>query len=330
MIILGYSSPMNALNQPSCVKPGSKPFVEQIWSTSVGPLFNFARYTFGNDVVCCNTAPTCCDFPHAQGYLAGLHFEITHSRPSKWYANLQFDGEWNAGYVNNTANTFLQVKDYRPEIDFGYNFFIHKNHYYITPFTGLGFYYLSTEYKNTLLTNKYNNLYVPIGFNLTWNVHPDCFENVVECFTAGLTAEYRIDAWTRLKITNDGCYKCPTSYYDACNTSCDNSCNNSCNNSCDNACDNSCEYPCMPPLYIPTDDSIKLNSRTQGLHVELVFNWFPTFNEKVNFIAVGAPFFDWNRFGSACTTTCDCSTDIPVQKLTRWYLGFHAQMGIRF
>lgn len=312
MIMLGYSSQLNALNQPSCIKPGSKPFVEQSWSTSVGPLFNFARYTFDNDVDCCNTAPLCCDFPHAQGYLAGLHFDFTYSRPSRWYANLQFDGEWNAGYVNNTANTFLQIKDYRPEFDFGYNFFINKNHYFITPFTGLGFYYLSTEIKNEVLTNKYNNLYVPVGLNVTWNVHPDCFENVVECFTAGLTAEYRIDAWTRLKITTDGGTNCP---------------NGTCPDLC---CDSSCDQSCTPEVCNPCDDKIKLNSRTHGLHVELVFNWFPTFNEKVNFIAVGAPFFDWNRFGSACVSNCESDAGVPVPKLTRWYVGFHAQMGIRF
>lgn len=326
MIAANYASFIKALNIPSCIKPGSKPFVEQSWSTSVGPLFNFARYEFSNSNNCCyNAVPTdCCGiFPHEQGYLAGIHFDITHSRPSHWYFNAQFDGEWNAGYVNNTTGTFLQIQDYRPEFDFGYNFFIHENHYFITPFTGLGFYYLSAEFKNHVTTNKYNNLYIPIGLNATWNVHPDCFENVVECFTAGINAEYRIDAWTRLKIAT-GC--CP-SY--GCDTS-------SCNASCDTSCDSSCDIPCTPPAYFPCDDLIKLDSRTQGVHVELVFTWFPTFNEKINFEAVGAPFFDWNRFGRACvpTTTCaqtyGCNPNLPVPQLDRWYLGFHAQLGIRF
>lgn len=306
ILFANYVTNLNALNIPSCISPDSKPFVEQSWSTTVGPLFNFARYKFNNNI-------DCCEIPRVQGYLAGLHFDITHSRPSNWFFTAQFDGEWNAGYVNNTANTFLQVKDYRPETDFGYTFFIHTNHYFITPFTGLGFYYLSTEFKNDALTNKYNNLYIPIGFNVTWNVHPDCHENVVECFTAGITATYRIDAWTRLKVTTDcddtcSADKCPELY----------------------PCVNPCNTPCIPIIdYGLCEDRLKLNSRTQGVHVELVFTWYPTFNEKINFEAVGAPFFDWNRFGSACATSCD-GTSIPLPELNRWYLGMHGQIGIRF
>lgn len=309
MICASHSSFIKAYNLPQCITPGSTPFVEQRWSTTVGPLFNFARYRFNNnDVDCCGSTTSCCDFPHAQGYLAGLHFDITHSRPSHWFFTAQFDGEWNAGYINNTAGTFLQVSDYRPETDVGYTFYINKNHYFITPFAGLGFYFLSTEFKRESQTNKYNNLYIPIGLNVTWNVHPDCYENVVECFTAGITATYRIDAWTRLKITNE---------YDKCPS------NRSCNAY-------PCDQPCIFTDYTLRDDRIKLDSRTQGVHVEAVFTWFPTFNQdKINFEAVGAPFFDWNRFGSACAPSCE-GVDVPVAKLTRWYVGVHAQLGIRF
>jgi hypothetical protein len=304
---------IKGLNQPQYITEHSKAFVEQRWSASFGPLFNFARYNFNNNDNCCNGPTTsCCECPHAQGYLAGLHFDVTHSRPSHWYFNAQFDAEWNAGYVNNTATTFLKIKDYRPETDFGYTFFINTNHFFITPFTGLGFYYLSTEFKNQSLDNKYNNLYIPIGFNATWNAHPDCHENVVECFTAGINASYRIDAWTRLNIDtecNDTCSddKCPELY----------------------PCPTPCSIPCIPIDYGLCDNRLKLNSRSQGVHVELVFTWFPTFNEKVNFIAVGSPFFDWNRFGSACATDCNGS-GVPIPQISRWYLGIHGQLGIRF
>jgi hypothetical protein len=302
---------IKGLYQPKYLTEQAKAFVEQRWSTNVGPLFNFARYNFSNNIDCCNGPTTnCCDFPHAQGYLAGLHFDISHSRPSHWYFNAQLDAEWNAGYVNNTANTFLKVKDYRPETDFGYTFFIRENHYFITPFTGLGFYYLSTEFKNQLMTNAYKNVYIPIGFNATWNVHPDCHENIIECFTAGIAATYRIDAWTRLKVTTDGGSDCPNGLCpDLCFEGCETSCNTTCN---------------------PCEDKIKLNSRTQGAHVELVFTWFPTFNDKVNFIAVGGPFFDWNRFGGACESSCNSGAAVVVPQLNRWYLGFTACMGLRF
>jgi len=305
LIIAGYSVVIKALNQPQCINKGSKPFVQQRFSATVGPLFNFARYKFNNNnVECCNGLTTnCCEFPRAQGYLAGLHVDFTHSRPSHWYANVQFDGEWNAGYVNNTANTFLQVKDYRPEFDFGYNFFIQKNHYFITPFIGLGFYYLSTEFKHQMMSNKYNNLYIPIGFNATWNVHPECYENVVECFTIGITATYRIDAWTRVSVDN-----CPNVY-----------------------CNNPCNASCVIPAYNLCANHLKPNSRTQGVHIEMPCTWFPTYNnDAINFIAVGAPFFDWNHFGSACATSCETDAGIPIPRLNRWYLGVHAQLGIRF
>lgn len=311
MIVASHSALIKGLNKPCYITKDSKPFVEQSWSVTAGPLFNFARYNFNNDVDCCGSTTSCCEFPHAQGYLAGLHVDITHARPSHWYFTTQFDGEWNAGYVNNTANTFLKVSDYRPETNFGYTFFINTNRYFITPFTGLGFYYLSTEFKNELVTNKYKNLYIPIGFNATWNVHPECYENVVECFTAGITAVYRIDAWTRLKVATD----------------CDDSCSNECPElyPCEPLCN-----PFLPLEYGICEDDLKLNSRTQGVHVELVCTWFPTFNtDAINFIATGGPFFDWNHFGSACATNCD-GQNVPLPKLNRWYLGVHAQVGIRF
>ncbi len=324
MIATSHSASIKSINKPNCLGAASKAFIEQSWSSSVGPLFNFARYNFNTNVDCCNAPITnCCELPHAQGYLAGIHFDITHSRPSHWYFNAQFDGEWNAGYVNNTENTFLQIKDYRPETDFGYTFFIHENHYFITPFTGLGFYYLSTEFKHESLTNKYNNLYIPVGFNATWNVHPDCHENVIECFTAGITATYRIDAWTRLKVDMD----CE----DTCSTDCNDTCSDTCSDTCpDYSCKNPCSISYFPLEYGLCDTNLKPNKRTQGLHVEIVCTWFPTFNEKVNFIATGGPFFDWNRFGSACGTGCEYNVGVPLPELTRWYLGVHAQMGIRF
>lgn len=308
----------------------ARPFEEQSWQFNAGPEFNFARYKFSNqNVDCCSSScDTACDecpFPHQQGYLAGLHLDLTHTAPSHWYFKLQFDGRWNAGYVCGKQDTRLQIKDYRPETDFGYSFFFGEKEHSVTPFIGLGFNYLSAEFKHAIMTNRYFNLYVPLGMNMVWNVRP-------EEFNVGLSFEYRIDAWTRLKVdTNDGFAcdngRCP----DDCTKKCDTDCKTKkdCNfkekvykpECCDSkkSC-NSCEEVC--------DDRITLK-RSHGFHVELPMTWYHTWNDKVNFQTRVVPFFDWNRFGASCEASCN-STRVPVPQSDRWYLGLHIDLGMRF
>lgn len=151
---------------------------------NVGPLFNFARYKLG------------C-LPKIEGYLAGVHTDLIYGRPycapvSDWYGYLRFDGRWNAGYVCGKDDLKSQIKDYRPEAAIGYNYCICDETTFITPFVGLGFYYLSNELKPDIITYKYNNLYVPIGADFYWRAK--------EHFQVEVFAEYRIDVWTRLKL----------------------------------------------------------------------------------------------------------------------------------
>jgi hypothetical protein len=151
---------------------------------NVGPLFNFARYNFGN-------------LPKIEGYLAGVHTDLIYGRSycdplSDLYLNLRFDGRWNAGFVCGQDELKSQIKDYRPELNIGYNWCICDESYYLTPLTGIGFYYLSNELKPNIITNRYFNVYVPIGANLLWQAKRH--------FQVELAAEYRINAWTRLKL----------------------------------------------------------------------------------------------------------------------------------
>src|SRR3990167_4647679 len=159
----------------------ARDFEDQTLQINVGPTFNFARYRLG------------C-MPKIQGYLAGIHVDFAHGRPSKWYANAQFDGRWNAGYICSNNDEKLQIKDYRPELKVGYNFFFGEYESFVfTPAVGLGYYVLSAKLKPECVTRRYSNVNVPVGFDFNWR-------NDANTFQAGLLALYRIDARTRLKF----------------------------------------------------------------------------------------------------------------------------------
>jgi hypothetical protein len=159
----------------------ARDFENQTFQFNVGPLFNFARYEFG------------C-LPKIEGYLAGLHFDFQHGAPSSFYFNLQFDGRWNAGFVCGEEDLKSQIKDYRPELQLGYNFFFGKYESVIfTPIVGIGFLYLSNELKPQDITYRYFSVDVPVGAHLQWVVSQEEFE-------VGLEALYRAQVWARVKV----------------------------------------------------------------------------------------------------------------------------------
>lgn len=164
----------------ACPTMMAREFANQTFAINTGPLFNYAKYNFG------------C-LPKIQGYLAGIHADITHSKPSKWYTSLMFDGRWNAGYICGDVDLRTQVKDYRTELDLGYSFFFRDQRNSITPFTGLGFFYLSNEFKPDIITYRYYNLFVPFGLRGAHTLKEEVCD-------IGLMVEYRLDAWTRLKM----------------------------------------------------------------------------------------------------------------------------------
>ncbi len=158
-------------------------FEDQTFQNNAGPTFNIARFKLG------------C-IPKIQGYLAGIHFDWIHSKPSRFYMNLEFDGRWNAGFVCGDLDTKSQIKDYRTQFDVGYNWFLSdEKQSFITPFVGVGFYHLSHELKPcNIMTYRYFNVFVPVGINALWCAKEDRFD-------IGLQFYYRADAWTRLKMT---------------------------------------------------------------------------------------------------------------------------------
>lgn len=161
---------------------------------NVGALFNFARYKLG-------------ELPDVQGYLAGVHADYIYGRPhcaplSDFYTHLRFDGRWNAGFVCGCDDFKLQIKDYRPELAFGYNYCLDYDRRYITPLVGVGFYYLSDEIKPNITTFRYFNVYIPVGAAFLWRCKED--------FQVELAAVYRIDAHTRLKLRDPCLNVCDT------------------------------------------------------------------------------------------------------------------------
>ena len=172
---------------------------------NVGPLFNFARYKFD------------CQ-PKNQGYLAGVHADFAHIVKCREYVGVRFDGRWNAGNVSGCEQE-NHIQDYRTELDLGYNFDVSwckMEDLRLTPILGVGFFFLGDEFGDISCCSssssscnpcssssgdcdfRYYNVFVPVGFKSEWRVN--------DCFSWGIDAEYRIDAWTRLK-QNGSCDK---------------------------------------------------------------------------------------------------------------------------
>lgn len=277
---------------------------------NLGPTINYAHYEFG------------CD-PNIRGALAGLHFDFEHIKPKREYVSVRFDGRWNAGSVSDCFQEKNQIRDYRTELDLGYNHIWCEQNMRLTPFVGVGFLYFSLEAEcaSPELKNRYYNVFVPVGFKYEWTIN--------DCFSWGALAEYRIDAWTRLKVNEECGLECERAqlhprtqglliempftwfgkesvchpfswqvkvvpYFDwnrfggTCESDCiSNSCTTSCVNPCSSSssCTTSCSNPCSSS-----------SSCSQIL----------------------CPF-----------DPCE-STPCDVSRLNQWYVGAHVDLGIRF
>ncbi len=166
-------------------------FEEKPLQINAGPLFNYAQYNLG-------------DLSKIEGHLAGIHIDIQHGTPSRWYGYADFDGRWNPSFVCGEQDLKSTVHDYRTQGFFGYSF--HKTaSCSFTPFAGLGFYHLSDKLKPNIMTYRYSTLYIPIGFKGEWIVHPECLQ-------ISLTALYRAGVASWAKVSTPGQ---PSSYEDA-------------------------------------------------------------------------------------------------------------------
>jgi hypothetical protein len=148
---------------------------------NLGTDFNFAHYRIDDSIT-------------QKGYLAGPHFDVAYKRPCSIYTGLNFDGRWNAGFVTTSAGVpQADVVDFRSDWKIGYYFLSYCELYSLIPYTGLGFQHLFYKIKPNIMTYKYYQLYLPLGFEFLYNSPKD--------FTIGLRADYRAGAYTKLAIS---------------------------------------------------------------------------------------------------------------------------------
>ncbi len=148
----------------------------------VGPTFNFASFKFGR-------------LPKADGFLTGIHADIIHKhKHSNITTRIKFDGRWNTGHIKSGTIHNAKIKDYRPELDLGYRISFGKHSpFSLLPFTGVGFYGLSTRLSSHLIRRQFYNVYVPLGVQLIWKIKNTNLD-------IGLAGEYRINTWSRVKL----------------------------------------------------------------------------------------------------------------------------------
>lgn len=171
LIVLGMIA--SSLHARNCIS-------DQTMQFNVGSTFCHTQYDLG-------------DVPTMKGYQAGIHTDFTYSKEESFYAQVQFDGSWNAGYIAGNLSQKSKVGDYRPEGLFGYNFRGWCDRSVITPLIGFGYHHFSNELYPQIMTYNYHHLYIPVGFDVTWPMR--------ECnFEIGLRALARLGVATWLDL----------------------------------------------------------------------------------------------------------------------------------
>src|SRR3990172_7760634 len=148
---------------------------------NVGTVFNYARYRLG------------CLEPQS-GYLAGPHIDFSFQKACRPFFGVEFDGRWNAGFITDACSTVrAHVADYIPAAYLGFTFGITNNTWLVTPFTGLGYYRFVYQLEPDMLTYKYNQIFVPVGLNVSYRSPRN--------FSIGFEPMYRIGAYNRVKVS---------------------------------------------------------------------------------------------------------------------------------
>lgn len=155
--------------------------LDQTMQFNVGSTFCHVQSDFG-------------DMPTTLGYQAGIHTDLTYSKAESFYAQLQFDGSWNAGYIAGPLAQKSKVGDYRPEGLFGYNFVSSCGKMVFTPLIGFGYHHFSNELSPDIMTYNYHHLYIPIGFDFAYPIRDCNFE-----IGARVVARLGVAAWLDLE-----------------------------------------------------------------------------------------------------------------------------------
>ena len=279
---------------------------------NVGPSVNYAQYKFG-----CT--------PKVQGALVGVHADFSHSRECSEFALLRFDGRWSVGKFEE-CDLKDRIRDYRTELDLGWNFewsWCDRDMTF-TPFFGIGFFFENnkvreeescTFFEDCCSTScsidacaasklRYYNLFVPVGFNTLHRVN--------DCFSWGLTAEYRIDAWTRLKVSQDCCTLC------------------------DKVQPESRTHGVM--VEVPLTWNL-CEGECMDWHVKVVpfFDWNRFGDANCDCTCTSTCHNSCSSSSSCCSADlldalndCAIGFDCDIPKLSQWYLGARVDLGVRF
>lgn len=128
-----------------------------------------------------------------KGFLAGPNFDFQWTRPWWIYTGLFFDGLWQVGHICTCDGTIADNNQYDTKLKIGYPFLFESKNFMFTPHLGVGFLHFSHQIEPCVIRYKYNHIYVPIGFSTN--------HNFSDHFSWQLHAYYRLDAWTRLKVS---------------------------------------------------------------------------------------------------------------------------------
>lgn len=180
-IFLCFSISLHGTKEIECADS-----IHHFLQSNLGIDFNYARYKLG-------------ELSDIGGYLAGIHFDFYFKKPSSAFVGLYFDGKWKAGPLCSDINCChlydlrSDIKDYITSFHLGYNAATGDEKFMFTPFSGIGFYFLSNTLAPDIIRYEYFNFYVPLGMEFQWNVK--------DHFHVGLNATYRLDAHTRVKVS---------------------------------------------------------------------------------------------------------------------------------
>ncbi|MFC1841538.1 hypothetical protein ACFLYA_00535 [Candidatus Dependentiae bacterium] len=184
LILLSLSLSLYGAKDSECCREPI-PLKHNYLQSNLGIDFNYARYKLGA-------------LSDMSGYLAGLHVDFYYKKPRSALVGLYFDGRWNAGHICSDINccNFFDLRscidDYMTSFHLGYNATTCDDTFMLTPFSGVGFYFLSNKLNPNIIEYKYFNVYVPLGMEFQWDIK--------DHFNVGLNATYRLDAHTRVKM----------------------------------------------------------------------------------------------------------------------------------
>ena len=144
-----------------------------------------------------------------EGYTAGVTTGIGYHHCSYW-ANIDFEGSWNAGPITGKPNQYSEIQEYFLEGKIGYDFFFLG--VALEPYTGFGWdrFINRKDPDGVGLKYRYDKLFVPIGFFITGSLQnfdlefqfefrPDVYKHLEE-LGIGLTPKWGYGFRSQLAI----------------------------------------------------------------------------------------------------------------------------------